>query len=95
MREKFSKEFKVQAVELVIKEGFSVKAVSTNIGVHPNNLYRWISEFEKYGDLAFPGKGSHDFIYQNKLKQLETENEQLKNELELLKKFRAFLKKNQ
>ena len=47
-------------------------------------MYRWISEFDKYGDLAFPGKGSHDFIYQNKLKQLETENEQLKDELELL-----------
>lgn len=95
MREKFSEVFKVQSVELVIKEGFSVKTVSTNIGVHPNNLYRWISEFDKYGDLAFPGKGSHDFIYQNKLKQLETKNEQLKDELELLKKFRAFQKKNQ
>jgi len=95
MREKFSKEFKIQVVELVIKEGFSVKMVSSNLEVHPNNIYRWINEYETYGELAFPGKGSHDYIYQNKLKQLERENIQLKEELELLKKFRAFLKKNQ
>jgi hypothetical protein len=30
-----------------------------------------IGEYETNGEPAFHGKGSRDFIYQNKLKQLE------------------------
>lgn len=74
MREKHSREFKLQAVKLVIEEGLFVKEVSKHLGIHYNNLYRWISEYEKHGELAFPGSGSKDFIYQNQIRQLEIEN---------------------
>jgi len=94
LKQRYTREFKIQAVKLVIEEDFSVKEISEQIGIHPNSLYRWISEYEIHGSLAFPGKGSKDFIYQNKLKQLELENEKLRTELEILKKFRVFLKKS-
>lgn len=94
MREKYTREFKLEAVKLVVEEGLFVKDVSKRLDIHYNNLYRWISEYEKHGELSFPGSGIRDFIYQNQIKQLEIDNEKLSDELEILKKFRAFLKKN-
>lgn len=91
----YSKEFKLQAVKLIIEEGLTVKEVANTIEVHPNSIYLWVSQYEQHGDKSFPGKGSRDFIYQNKIKMLEIENKNLKDELEVLKKFKAFLKKNQ
>jgi transposase len=93
-RRSFSTEFKRQAVHLVLSEGLPVQTVAMKLEVHTNSLYRWILEYEKYGERAFPGKGSKEFIQQNKIKQLENENKKLKEELELLKKFEAFLKAN-
>jgi|SRR5690554_5990882 transposase-like protein len=93
-RKKYTREFKKQAVKLVLEEGFSVKTVSKELEIHYNSLYKWIVEYEENGELAFPGNGSRDYIYQNKIKQLEKENERLQEELEILKKFQIFLKKN-
>ncbi|CCV63761.1 Transposase, orfA [Alteracholeplasma palmae J233] len=93
MRGRYSREFKLQAVKLVIDEGLFVKEVSKQLEIDYNNLYRWIGEYEKHGEHAFPGSGSRDFIYQNQIRQLDIENEQLKDELEILKKFKAFLKR--
>ena len=79
---------------MIIEEGLSVKEVSNTIEVHPNSIYLWVSEYEKHRVKAFPGEGSRDFIYQNKIKMLEHENKTLRDELEILKKFKTFLKKN-
>lgn len=94
-RKTYSSEFKRQAINLVLIEGQPVKFVSKKLDVHENTLYRWISEHEKFGEQAFPGKGSSNFVSQSKIKKLEKENKLLKEELELLKKFRVFLKQNQ
>lgn len=93
-RKVYSSEFKQQAVNLVIKEDFTVKQVSRELEIHENSLYRWVGEVEKYGEKAFPGHGSRAYIEQNKIKQLEKENKQLQEELDLLKKFQVFIKKN-
>jgi transposase len=94
-RRSFSAEFKRQAVLLVLNEGVPVQTVAIKLEIHTNTLYRWIQEYEKHGERAFPGKGSHEFVRQNEMKRLEKENKKLKEELDLLKKFKAFLKANQ
>lgn len=35
-----------------------VKMISSTLKIHPNSLYRWIQEYEKYEESAFPGHGS-------------------------------------
>jgi len=52
-----------------------------------------ISEYEEYGESAFPGHGSALHNSQYEIKKLKRENQDLRAELELLKKFQAFLKK--
>lgn len=94
-RNTFTTEFKRQAVLLVLNQVIPVQTVAIKLGIHTNTLYRWILEYEKHGERAFPGKGSHEFVRQNEIRRLETENKKLKEELELLKKFDAFLRANQ
>ncbi|EOI53026.1 IS3 family transposase, partial [Enterococcus gilvus] len=90
-RRSFDKAFKTAAVKLIIEDGFSVKEVSNQLDVHANSLYRWVQEYEKFGEGAFPGKGSALFDAQYEIKKLEQENRYLREELELLKKFQVFL----
>lgn len=40
---------------------------------------------KKYGERAFPGRESHEFIRKNEITRLEKENKRLKEEVELLK----------
>ena len=70
----------------------SVSDVAKELSIHYNSLYRWISEYEEYGEGAFPGHGSALYNSQYEIKKLKLENEELRSELELLKKYRAFLK---
>ncbi|MBC1492433.1 transposase [Listeria booriae] len=93
-RKNYSKEFKFQAISLILFDKHPVRFVSKQLEVHENTLYRWVSEYEKYGERAFPGHGSREFASQTEVKRLEKENKKLKEELELLKKFQVFLKQN-
>ena len=95
-RKHYSKEFKLQAVMLVLKQQHHpVAFVAKKLDIHENSLSRWIQEYEQHGERAFPGKGCRNFITQSQLKQLEKENKRLKEKLEVLKKFQVFLKQNQ
>ena len=89
----YDKQFKMAAVKLVLEENMTVAEVAKELSIHYNSLYRWISEYEEYGESAFPGHGSALYSYQYEIKKLKAENLELRKELELLKKFQAFLKK--
>jgi transposase len=91
-RRKFNKEFKVAAVKLVLDDELPVSQVAQQLSVHPNSLYRWVNEYEKYGESAFPGNGSTIYNYQAEIHRLERRNQELEEEVELLKKFKVFLR---
>lgn len=70
-RKTFDKAFKLSAVKLILEEEQSVKMVSSTLEIHPNSLYRWIQEYEKYGESAFPGHGSALRYAQFEIKNLK------------------------
>lgn len=92
-RRSYDKQFKIAAVKLVLEDNMSVSEVSKELSIHYNTLYRWIGEYEEYGESAFPGHGTALYSYQYEIKKLKLENLDLRKELDLLKKFQAFLKK--
>jgi len=92
-RRVFDKEFKIAAVKLILEDEMDVKTVSQQLDIHPNSLYRWVSEYEKYGKEAFPGKGTRIYDFQAEIYRLNKRNRELEEELDLLKKFRVFLKR--
>jgi len=71
----------------------SVAETAKELSIHYNTLYRWINEYEEYGESAFPGHESALYNAQYEIKKLKHENEELRAELKLLKKFGAFLNK--
>ncbi len=56
-RRSFSKEFKLEAVRLVIEVGDSIARVSRDLGIRSALLGRWKQEYEEDQGNAFPGKG--------------------------------------
>ena len=79
----YTKEFKEQAVQLVIEQGLTMAQVARDLGINDNLIHRWKKEFEAQGDQAFPGQGQpHDA----ELARLRRENEVLRQEREILKK---------
>ncbi|HHJ9983460.1 TPA: transposase, partial [Streptococcus pyogenes] len=52
---------------------FGTKIISSTLKIHLNSLYRWIQEYEKYGESAFPGHGSALRHAQFEIKKLEKE----------------------
>ena len=93
MARRYNKEFKVKACELVLKDGISKKEVADKFGINLVMLYRWIDEYETYGEDAFVGKG---YLHKEdaELRKLRKENEQLKMENYILKKAAAYFAKH-
>ena len=93
MKRTYSKEFKVKVCELVIKDGIKHAVVAEKMGINKIMLYRWISEYETYGEEAFVGAG-HQCSEDAELRKLRKENERLKMENEILKKAAAYFAKH-
>ncbi len=82
MKRTYSKEFKRQACEIVIKDEVPVSIVAEKLGISNIMLYRWIEEYREYGEEAFVGKG-HQRSGDAELRKLRRENERLKIENEI------------
>ncbi len=83
-RRSFSKEFKLEAVRLVIEGGNSIAEVSRDLGIRPALLGRWKQEYEHAQENAFPGRGQ--LRPEDELRHLRRENARLRMERDILKK---------
>ena len=92
MRREFSKEFKRDAISLVIEQGYSRVDAAKSLGIHSALLSRWVREYTEDGGDAFRGKGKLR-PEQQELRQLREENKRLKMEKEILKKAAVFFAK--
>ncbi|WP_422139871.1 transposase [Endozoicomonas sp. ALC020] len=95
-RKHYSQEFKLKAGKLFTEQAQSPTAVARSLGICATNLRRWVRLSEEKKELAFPGKGHQALTTeQQRIKELEAENKQLKMEQEILKKAMAFFAKDQ
>ena len=93
MRREFSKEFKRDAVSLVIEQGYSRIEAARSLDIHSALLSRWVREYTEDSGDAFRGKGKLR-PEQEELRQLREENKRLKMEKEILKKALAIFSKH-
>tara|TARA_R110002072_G_scaffold296553_1_gene468538 strand:+ start:39611 stop:39904 length:294 start_codon:yes stop_codon:yes gene_type:complete len=89
IRKKYSKEFKLDAISLVIDQGYSKAEAARNLGINPNVLGRWVKEHENDDGYAFRGNGKLT-PEQEELRRLKEENKRLKMERDILKKAATF-----
>ncbi len=52
-RKKYSKEFKLDAISLVVEQGYSRPEAAKSLGISPQILGRWINEHKDDDGLAF------------------------------------------
>ncbi|AFV83699.1 IS3 family transposase [Alteromonas mediterranea] len=85
MSQRFTEEFKIQAVKQVIDQGYSVASVSERLGVTSSSLYNWI---KSYGPDSEEHKQSRE--QSDRIKQLEKELKRVTMERDILKEATVF-----
>lgn len=89
-RKKYSKEFKLDAVSLVLDQGYSREEAARSLDIHAPMLGRWVREHQADDEgHAFRGHGKLTPELAE-IRQLKAENKRLKMEKEVLKKATAF-----
>jgi transposase len=91
-RRKFSREFKLEAVNLVRERGVTVAQAARDLDVHENVLRKWVRELGKDPKYAFPGHGQMK-PEQQEIDRLRKEVAKLKAERDILKKAAAYFAK--
>ena len=84
----YPKEFKDEAVALVLEQGYSVPEAAKSLGITAGTLYKW----KELHEQQVEGKTLAEDEREG-LKRLRKENKELRMEKEILKKASAFFAK--
>lgn len=88
-RRNFTAEYKQRIARMVIDDGLSVAAVCRDQDLGETAVRRWVDQL-KMERSGQPSEGAPLTAEQQRIRQLEQENRQLKEDKELLKKASAF-----
>lgn len=92
-RKQYTKEFKLDAVSLVLDQGLTIAEAAQSLGIRANMLGRWIRESQVDNNgHAFRGNGKLT-PEQAEIRRLKIENKQLKLERQILKEAAVFFAK--
>lgn len=91
---RFDKQFKEEAVHLVLDQKRPVAAVARELGIHENTLRKWVGQYKKDKDDAFPGSG-HLRPADEEIRRLKRMITDLQEENAILKKATAIFAKHQ
>lgn len=94
-RKKYSKQFKLDAIQLYENGDKSMAQLERELGITEGLLAKWREELLKAKDeqAAFPGNGNLPES-EARLRQLERENADLRQEKEILKKVLGIFSKD-
>jgi transposase len=91
-RQRFTRQFKDDAVRMVLENGYSCEETGRRLGVHGNNINRWVRQ-HRARNAAPADTGLTREQLETELKRLRKENKRLEMEREILKKATAFFAK--
>lgn len=94
MNKQYSTEFKLEAVKRIERTGEAVTKVAEELGVKPTTMQGWVTKYKQSPSTPFPGSGNLN-PEDEKLRKLEKELRELREENEILKKAAAYFAKNQ
>ncbi|WP_440962797.1 IS3 family transposase [Massilia sp. GER05] len=84
-RRKFDTSLKLEVVRMIKEQGLSVQHVSESMSIGPSAVRRWVKQYEDE-QAGQPGIGKPLTPEQQRIRQLEQENRQLRGDVEILKK---------
>jgi transposase len=81
----YSKEFKVDAVELIMRSNKSIIETATSLGIRADLLRGWKKEYSANKNAPFPGSGHLKDPEEERLRKLERELRIVTEERDILK----------
>ena len=89
-QKRYPKDFKLDAVRLVLEHGYTLKEAGDKLGVSSWSIGNWIRQLRGTGELdgTKPNMSPAD-----ELKELRKENKRLRLEVEILKKATVYFAK--
>ena len=91
-RPNYTKEFKQDAVKLVVEQRYSCPEAARRLGVAASNVTRWVRQYRQdQQDLSEGGIPRKEL--ETEIRRLKKENKRLEMEREILKKAAAFFAK--
>jgi len=91
-RNQYTKDFKLDAINLVLEQGYTRSEAARSLEINANMLRRWIKEYQGDEEQAFRGNGKLT-PEQAEIRRLREENRRLKMEKDILKKATVFFAK--
>ena len=90
-RQRYSKEFKLEAARLVVEHGYTFKEAAKRLGATDWSIRQWVQKFRQAGQLPPDGTPQPEA---DELRRLRKENKRLQMENEILKKAAAYFAKD-
>lgn len=91
-RKKYPKEFKLDAVSLVLEQGYTKAEAARSLDVDSQLIGRWVKESQKDDGQAFRGNGKLT-PEQEEIRKLKAQVKRLQMEKDILKKATVFFAK--
>ena len=88
-RKKYSKEFKLDAVSLVLEQSYTRTDAAKSLGINQQMLGRWVKESQAEDGKAFRGNGKLT-PEQEEIRALKAQVKKLQMEKDILKKATVF-----
>ena len=88
-RSAFDDSFKLQVVKMIKDQGLAVPQVCRDLNIGETAVRRWVQQYEAE-QMGEAGIGKPLTAEQQRIRQLEQENRQLKMDNDVLKKATAF-----
>ena len=93
-RSVYTKEFKIAAVARLKEGKQTAEALALELGVRRNQLYKWAKTLEQNGpEISFGSRGRKPASEESEVVRLRRELAKAQEELAILKKFDAYLKR--
>jgi len=89
-RQRFSREFKIEAVRLLELGQKSAAQLALELGVRRNQLYKWKDQLLGKGEAAFAGSGRKPASQESEIARLKRELAKVTEERDILKKAVAY-----
>ena len=93
-RQRFTKEFKLEAVKLLEQGGKPATQIALELGIRRNQLHKWQAQLQKKGEsAAFRGPGAKPLSEYTEVERLRRELKRVTEERDILKKAAAYFAK--
>ena len=89
-RKRYTKEFKLSAVYLMLSNAYQPKEVFKILDVDRQTVYRWVQEFKQHGESAFDDRA---VLPGDEVRRLQKQLADMQMENEILKKATAYFAK--